>query len=374
MHFNHDSLSTLVQNITQQAQGKKVDLKMSADIAAIVPRDSSVPAPTADAKTIFRGVGNIVYFLLWGGLARQTRPLAITFLVDSLKATIAALGCAETEATASKDHPYLSQDALVTAVQAYMQLEASGIDLLKIQKTMHLNGAKSADTLGNPTYFAFAEIKKADLTGDPVHDLREIALVIQRTMTHFDREAAVKALQSLFNASNLEMLTEQCRQANDTRDGLVFNTALDNPGAKEGVTEAREIGLSGALAFPVPGPGVSHTTPTEADVTTLQLPTSVKDVPGAVSSLHDLAEYLPLHPTVSDQWLPQMPLLIGGTPYPGHVKAVQDDADRGALTILAVASVSAVAARFAPSAVRAVTPFARNAVHALKDRVAAAMP
>ena len=374
LHFNHDSLSTLVHNIAQQAQGKAVDLKMSADIAAIVPKDTSIPAPEADAGTIFRGFGNIAYFLLWGGLARQTRPLAITLPIDSLKATIAALGCADTKESASDTKPFLSKDALVTAIQAYMQLEASGIDLLKIQKTTHLEGADSAKVLGNPTYFAFAEIKKANLTGNPTHDLREIALVIQRTMTHFDRDAAVKALQSLFNASNLEMLTEQCRQANATRAGSVFSTTLGNPGAKEGVTEAQEIGLSGALAFPVPGPGVSHTTITDTDTLTLQLPTPIKDVPGAVNSLRQLATCLPLDPTVSDQWLQEMPLLTGCTTYPGHVKTVQDDANRGALTKLAVAGASAVAARFAPSAVRAVMPFARSAVQAVRNRVADVMP
>lgn len=376
LHFNHDSLSTLVQGITQKAQGKVVDLKMSADIAAIVPRDPSVPAPKADAGITVRGLGNIIYFWLWGGLARQTRPLAITLPIDSLKATIAALECAETEESASDTKPFLSKDALVTAIQAYMQLEASGIDLLKIQKTMHLEDADSAKVLGNPTYFAFAEIQKADLTGHPAHDLRQIALVIQRTMTHFDRDAAVTALQSLFNASNLAMLTEQCRQANETRAGSVFNTTLHNPGAKEGVTAAREIGLSGALPFPVPGPGVSHTAKTDTDTLTLQLPTPVGQVPGALNALGQIHHAVPsLNYVVSDQWLNHIALATNGSLHATSIAAMQDDADRGALAMLAVVSASAVAVRYAaPQAVANVMPLFRNAARAVKDRATAAMP
>ena len=377
LHFNHDSLSTLVHKITQQAQGKKVNLEMSADIAKIVPRDPSVPAPVADAKTIFRGFGNIAYFLLWGGLARQTRPLAIISSLTSIQKAIDELGCTHKKAAASKDRHYLSEDAFMTGMQAYMQLQASGIDLLKIQKTMHLEGADSAKVLGNPTFFAFAEIKKADLTGNPAHDLREIALVIQRTMTHFDqhgRGAAIKALQSLFNASNLEMLTEQCRQANATRAGSVFSTTLGNPGAKEGVTAAREIGLSGALDFPVPGPGVSHTAKTDTDILTLQLPTPVGQVPGALNALGQLHNTLPLEAVVYDQWLPRAALATNGSLHTTSITAMHDDARRGALTLAAAGVALTAAARFMPSAVRAVTPFARSAVQAGRDRVAGVMP
>ena len=380
LHFNHDSLSKLVHNITLKAQGQKVDLAMSADIGAIVPRDPSVPEPEADAKTIFRGLGNIAYFLLWGGLARQTRSLAIIFPIDSLKATIAALGCTENGTTLPEDRPYLSQDALVTAIQAYMQLQASGIDVLKIQKTMHLDGADSAKVLGNPTYFAFAEIKKANLIGDPAHDLRQIALVIQRTMTHFDRDAAVKALQSLFNASNLEMLTEQCRQANDTRDGLVFNTSLSNPDVEKGVKLEREIGLSGALKFDVPGPRVSHTTAADTDTLILQLPTPVGQVPGALNALGQIHDAVPpLKAVVYDQWLPKTALATNGHIHTASTTVMQGDALKHAIPVgvammLMTLVTGYAGARSAAAGVRIVAPFARSAAQAVRDRVTAAMP